>query len=335
MQIVNVDIPKILLQYGKDWNYYIIGGRAYNIIMKIPVATLDYDIKINEKIEDVLLIRDFVIHLLEEKYPQLNIVSYDGPTLARIIISDYDIVDFSPISDEHITPIYDIRKDYIIGPNNLRYGGLKYLYRRLEELTKIRKEERDVIEMTKESYLLTKSNLNLLFNYLYDYPYIDPKLINEFQNYVNEFGKSSESDNLISSGIKDDINQITSLLIENNNLDSSNQYNSFVNSDDKRAWLNKRRPKGLNYDNPLDIVMLLFLAEEIYGSSSVLNNNLAEKTDKYNRTLARLEALKLGLLYPYDHYSEFFIEYLNKRCKKGEKIETFINKNFNCLLIKS
>lgn len=336
--IVSLDIPNILLEYGKQWNYYIIGGRSYNLLMKIPIFTLDYDIKFDLPLQEVFSIRDFIAKKIKEKNQELIVEIEDIADLARISVTvdniKYDIIDCGAIGEEHIKEKYDIRKNFIVGPNRLRYGGLGYLLIRLEELTELRRQEVNVVLETKDSYSkISKDIKNVVKSNIIQNNF-DKKTLLTLEDYINNYGKSSESDEMIGKNISVILTKITDYIIERYDLDDMSDYQSFIDSGDKKKWINKKRPNGIDLSNPLDVVITLFYAEEIYTSSNVINSDLDEKKDKYIRTKDRLNNLKDGLNNPYIYYSNFFIEFLKNLCGNKKSLQLFLIDNFDCNLIK-
>lgn len=328
------DIPDIFLEHTEEWNYYIIGGRAYNLLMKIPVATVDYDVKFDVPFDKVISIRNYIAKKLIKKYPNITINIDDKPELARITATadgiEYDILDCGVVGEEHIKEKYDIRQNYVVGPNGLRYGGLGYLLIRLEELTKLREQEVNTIIETREEYL---SISNQIYNLILSKALVENvsnTILDDLKKYIENYGKSSESDTMIGEKISQILENITDDLITKYQLDDTPDYDSFINSSNKKTWINKKRPNGMNFNEPLDVVITLFYAEDLYMSSNVINADLDSKLDKYNRTKDRLKNLKDGLTDPYKYYSNFFIELLKKMCTNKQSIKLFLIDTFNC-----
>ncbi len=333
-RITEYDLPKMLIDYGKNWEYYIIGGHAYNLLMKIPITTLDYDIKFDYKIEDIVKIRDFIHGVLSKQYPNMKFILYDNPELSRLSVEvdkiKYDIVDLSPITFEHVNERYDLKKEYIISPVGLRYGSLSYLLKRLEELTEKRRQIAEHTDTSKTSYLRDKSIIDQLLTKLYDNPDVSDELLALLLYKSNLYGKSSESDKLLRYEIKQLLEEIADNIIEKYNMDDDDEYIQFINSPNKVSALNSLRANGLNTMNPLDAVMLLYIADDIYTLHESVTDIMADRTFKYLRTKARLDNLVAGLTAPYEYYSDFFIEQLKIKCKGKESVEMFLTKQFQC-----
>lgn len=338
LEIVDLEIPMILSELFPDTEYYIIGGRAYNLLMKTPVNTIDYDIKFPYDITTVKKFRDMIMARLWKNHPNISIIGDDHQELSRIVARmsgiDYDILDLGIITYEHQSEKYDITRDYLIGPNGLKYGGLGYLLGRLEELTNLRWEEKEAVKKAKLKYEKLKKELDYIIPSLIRNRELDQNLVNNLVKNISNFGKSAESDIGLSVNISGLIDQIVENLVENHDLESLPDFVEYVEDPDKDIWIRKNRRTGIDWENPLDLAIILYYMDDVFSASNVINNDLGEKTDKYIRTAMRLDNLQQGLIDPDEYYSDFFIQYLAHRCKNQQSIKMFLNQSFDCRKIK-